>query len=306
MLEIIEKQSTLHGTLGPIFNQDKMYEFVFHLIDDDLNVRHGTNVLDFGGLTNISAGGICALSNVIELIKRSGAAIKVENTGKSSCFKKLRDFGFISNYVDKNITSEKNLWHNPLHLLQREQTFSYLEHNLIPWIASGFNCHHHNLDYIKSSLTEIFNNVFDHSTVDVFSLCAYNDLTKGELKICVSDFGVGIPTKIKNTFPELRQKSDLQAIAKALEDGFTSKTSPRNRGAGLHLLCEWMVGLHSGVINIHSNRGIYRISKNEYGQRLTKGERSRHTYPGTMIVIDLQVAHFLKQLSTSQTEEFEW
>lgn len=306
MLQIKNQNSTLNGELIDVFNQETMYYLVSSIIDENLDVIHGNVFLDFSQLTNISAGGICALSNVIELIQRSGANIEIQNTEKSPCFKKLKDFGFISNYVNFEEPAEKNLWHNPLHKLTTEQTFSYLEYNFIPWLSSGFNCDVIQLDYIKASLTEIFNNVFDHSAVDVFSLCAYNNLTKGELKICVSDFGVGIPTKIKTAFPNLTDKSDMLAIAKALEDGFTSQTTPRNRGAGLHLLCKWIVELHHGVINIHSNHGIYRVSKNDRGQRVTRGEHSQCIYPGTMIVIDLKKEMFLGKKSPLREEEFEW
>jgi anti-sigma regulatory factor (Ser/Thr protein kinase) len=51
------------------------------------------------------------------------------------------------------------------------------------------------------------------------------------IHIAISDFGMGIPDTVRRVKPEI--KDDCKAIPQAVIDGFTSQSTPRNRGPGL-------------------------------------------------------------------------
>lgn len=72
----------------------------------------------------------------------------------------------------------------------------------------------------------------------------------------VCDFGIGIPTAI-NSFRQSRNEtifSDEDALECSLELGYSTRSTPRNRGMGLHNIFE-LVDSSNGSLWILSNRG---------------------------------------------------
>ncbi|GAA5225268.1 ATP-binding protein [Membranihabitans marinus] len=94
---------------------------------------------------------------------------------------------------------------------------------------------------LASNMDEVFNNIFDHSQSPVtgYILTQYYPKTK-KLSFSVCDYGIGIPTSVKNTDQkDLAQMEDWEAILKSLEKGFSVKSNPRNRGFGLNNILEF-------------------------------------------------------------------
>ena len=89
------------------------------------------------------------------------------------------------------------------------------------------------------SLAELFNNILDHSNSSVSGYTTnqfYPQLK--ELKIAVCDFGVGIPFKINEYLNKHEGKAitSQEAIVKAFELKFSTKSAPHNAGFGLDTL----------------------------------------------------------------------
>jgi hypothetical protein len=78
------------------------------------------------------------------------------------------------------------------------------------------------------------------------------------ITISLSDFGLGIPAKVRKALPEL---SDDAAIIKAVADGFTTKSKPGNKGVGLDYLLKTVVGRNGGQVTIYSCSSIVRFER---------------------------------------------
>ena len=153
---------------------------------------------------------------------------------------------------------------------------------------------------IKVCFHEIFNNIRDHSQQK--SACSFAQYypNKKEVKIAISDFGVGIPSNVEKVRLGL---TDQGAIELACQEGFTTSSTPRNRGAGLDVLIKNVVGRNKGTIIINSRRGAFSCTPNSSG--ITRTPRSAPgMYPGTLINIVLKVNNEL--IDEDVEEDFSW
>ena len=101
---------------------------------------------------------------------------------------------------------------------------------------------------IRGCVGEVFNNIKDHSTLNVgFAHIQYYP-RMDTVKVTVSDFGRGIPNTMRDRNPNL---NDVQAILTATQEGVTAQSTPRNRGLGLDLLIR-RVTSNKGNVTIYS------------------------------------------------------
>jgi hypothetical protein len=82
----------------------------------------------------------------------------------------------------------------------------------------------------------LINNVRDHSfsPIGAYVFCQYYEKTN-EIKLAVSDLGIGIPRSI-NTYRFNNRETDLSSkdcVIWALKENMTTKSSPHNKGKGL-------------------------------------------------------------------------
>lgn len=152
--------------------------------------------------------------------------------------------------------------------------------------------HNRDLSVISQIMTEAYYNVFDHAQAqnNAFSLIMYKEDTC-ILHAAISDFGIGIANSVKQFDRTI--KSDRDALAKAIEDNFTVRSTERNRGFGL-----------SNILNGSTSARIFSgealvVKQNES----TKIVRTNFSFPGTLI-------YFEVDLSKTEEEEvindFEW
>ena len=89
-------------------------------------------------------------------------------------------------------------------------------------------------------LGEIFNNINNHAgkSGDIASAIMQHFPKRSEVDIAISDFGEGIPARVREKEPEI--SNDGAAILKAVEENFSTRSTPRNRGAaGLTYIRTW-------------------------------------------------------------------
>jgi hypothetical protein len=147
---------------------------------------------------------------------------------------------------------------------------------------------------------EIFNNINDHSMQKIGSIFCQHFPRENQVNIAISDFGVGIPYKVKQVLPNL---NDPEAILKATEEGFTTKSTARNAGAGLDILISNVALVNQGNLGIFSNHGCV-IFKNDGSKIKNELRTLRGFYPGTLFDIHLRTDTIERRGDTS--EEFEW
>jgi len=123
---------------------------------------------------------------------------------------------------------------------------------------------------IVGTVWEIFENAFEHgiSPIGVFC-CGQHYPQLHLLKLCVLDFGVGIPSSVR-WFKKKEAVSAAGAIKWAFMPGTTTKPNGMGRGMGLDLLKEF-VKLNQGELEIYSHEGyaLIKDAREKYLDRFT-------------------------------------
>jgi anti-sigma regulatory factor (Ser/Thr protein kinase) len=143
-----------------------------------------------------------------------------------------------------------------------------------------------NLESLHLALTEVFNNIFDHSQSQiqgyVLTQC-FPNVEKIAISVC--DFGLGIAEKINQLWSDKGRErmSDNDALRAALFRKITSQSTPQNRGFGLANLYDIVLNL-KGIIEIRSNRAVLTI----HSDGTIKSYLSNHFFAGTLILVTLE------------------
>lgn len=280
-----------------------IYPLVQQVLDEDLNAKCSKITFDFSALVFVKPAGVTVLSNLIEFLRKAGAKTFFANHKRPSCpaIDYLDDSGFFHHYLGTSLREGSSVRSTtlPLRLVEYAKSYEYMGFSLVPWLASALATPEKSLATIKVCFQEIYNNINDHSTRSIGCSFAQHYPNKNQIDITVSDFGIGIPVNVRRLKPEV---TDQQALALACEAGFTTKTSVRNRGAGLDVLIKNVVIRNGGAIIIHSNRGIVSCTRDNGTVKKTP-RGADGFYPGTLIQLSLHTDRFI---SDEIEEEFEW
>ncbi|RDU74585.1 hypothetical protein CQA57_00615 [Helicobacter anseris] len=111
-------------------------------------------------------------------------------------------------------------------------------------------------EFVYYVSTEILNNVCDHSNASGLAQAKFD---KDDFMICVSDCGVGIPSRIFSRFPEIKKSKD--AILKSLERGVSVSENriyggERNRGYGFFITSGFLKYFEDMELLIVSDDGV--------------------------------------------------
>ncbi len=154
---------------------------------------------------------------------------------------------------------------------------------------------------LASNMDEVFNNIFDHSMSPVTGYIITQYYPKNnKLSFSVCDFGIGIPTSIKNADVELeRDFEDWKAILKSLEKGFSVNSTPRNRGFGLNNILEFTESSNGNLVII-SNDGIVEKKAGD----MYRAGTSNFKFKGTLIKVEVDLNAFEEKDETDQIFDF--
>src|SRR5262249_20316196 len=126
----------------------------------------------------------------------------------------------------------------PLMKIAHKDSHHWLDVQLVPWLAGRLNVTQSSLYPLKACVSEIFNNIQDHTRYEIGSIFVQHFPRENRVNSAISDFGIGIPGNVRTRLSGL---SDAQAIMKAVEEGFTTKSTPGNKGIGLDYLLKTVV-----------------------------------------------------------------
>jgi hypothetical protein len=140
---------------------------------------------------------------------------------------------------------------------------------------------------LSNALGELLNNVIDHSESKIpgFTFSQLNR-THNQLILSVCDFGIGFPKKINNylTTAGKANLSEIDAVIKAVESKFSTKSFPHNRGFGWDTLLSSIKAIKSRLVLV-TGSVIYVI--------LPNGKKHvgllQNSFPGALIAITLKV-----------------
>lgn len=309
MIWNILKKQDLTVMLPYRFTREATYAFINLIIDENYDSRCDKLVFDFSNLNFIDPAGVTVLSNLIEFLKLSKVKVVFKsfnvNSTNENAIMYLDDSGFFNHYLNKTLRQHAGVRSTtlPLELVEYSKSYEYMGFRLLPWLASSLNVNEQALATIKVCFQEIYNNIKDHSQVKVGCSFAQYYPQKREIILTVSDFGVGIPFNVVKHNPQL---SDHDAIDKACEEGYTTQTTGRNRGAGLDVLIKNVVQKNGGTLIIQSRHGIVHCLKRD-GLVTRIPREANGFYPGTLIYIKLDINNFVyDEFDEEVDKDFSW
>lgn len=148
-------------------------------------------------------------------------------------------------------------------------------------------------DSLKMSMQEILTNVFDHSkSEDGCFVCAQHYPAKMKIRLCITDFGVGILSNLKKKY---RIRTDIDAIKLSVEEGITSR--PQSAGFGLSIIRSFLK-MNEGTLTIISGKGKVNFYSNKVeSYNMSKG------FEGTIVNLKINAD---KESYYSLTDEEEY
>lgn len=287
------------------FNRQSMYELLEEVIDNDLKPKDQEIVFNFRKLTFIEPAGVTILGNLFQWLNKSGVTCEkiLPRLSDRDAVKYLDDSLFFEQYYGEKLREDSDLRPTtiPLTLVAYEHSYQFLRGRFSNWLANRLEVTVESVDNIRISLEEIFNNIRDHAQENTGCIFAQHYPNKGnEVHIAISDFGVGIPHNIKQEYPLI---NDGEALKMAIEAGFSTRSTPRNRGVGLATLVDNVVRDNGGEMYIHSNHGILTCKAGNTDIDV-EYEVSPSYYPGTLIQIILK-ADNIENIIPDE-EDFGW
>jgi anti-sigma regulatory factor (Ser/Thr protein kinase)/anti-anti-sigma regulatory factor len=260
-------------------------------------------IIDFRKLDFIEPVGVTFLSNLVDWLHSRNVDVAFLNHDRETpalCF--LDDALFFEQILGSKLRSSASprSTTRPLQHITHEYSHSWLRANLVPWLAGKLGVTNASLYGFQVCVSEIFNNIKDHTHLDIGSIFVQQFPNLDRVNISVADFGRGIPDAVRASKPAL---NDAQAIVQAVEGGFTTKSTPRNRGAGLDYLLQTVVAGNGGNVTIFSLSGHVLFYPRGTGIG-AQAYPSRGFCPGTTIDISLRTDTIV-QLG-DEPEELEW
>ena len=154
---------------------------------------------------------------------------------------------------------------------------------------------------IHLTMTELFNNVIDHSNCNekAYSHIQYYP-NICELRICVGDFGIGLAQKIIEYFED-ENLEERSAVIRAFDKGFSTKSTPQNRGLGLDNIMTFANNFN-GKIEVYCNSVAYHYSAENKQTIINDLDVN---FEGTLIQITLSTINLEHGYLEELNEEFD-
>lgn len=260
-------------------------------------------VVDVARCSFLAPGHLVALACLVDAYQLRGIPVSMSVTENEAhdYLRRIRFFDYWTpgfdrrRYTANQLDTNLCLWQVDAHMIDAyaHQAKAYFAQNFLPG---------KNLDVLHTSLAELFNNICDHAQSPVQGYCFTQYYpTRQQLVTAVCDFGMGIPTSINRLWNAQGRAGlpDADALRASLRRGLTTRSTPRNRGFGLHSLSTSVRALQ-GELTFLSNFAQL--------QQLTTGEVVTQLppcfFPGTLIVVTLNTATLPPVEEEPEADEF--
>ena len=289
------------------FDRTSMYSLLADITTAEGEPLNSEIVIDFSTLSFIQPVGVAILYNIVNWLRIKGVTVKFrfpqlpELVSNTNPIKYLDDCGFFQDFLGQKKFGYSLLRSTtiPSKNVACEESYAWLDDVLISWLMRELATQNRaGFANTKTCLQEIFNNIEDHSNQNLGCVFAQNYPAYNEIKLAISDFGVGIPFNIQRVEPIV---NDAKALELAVQEGYSTKSWPRNRGAGLDILTQLVVNTNRGRIYIHSNYGKLSCFYNN-GLRF-ESNMVNQMYPGTLFEIVFNTNRIYQE---PMAEDFQW
>lgn len=268
-------------------NRETMYVVLQKAINKDRNPVSEEIVLDFSSLTSfIEPCGVTILSNLIQWLEKRNVTVHLlpGAVDKGECPNKfLDDSMFFEHHLGEKLSrfSQVRKTTIPLKKVDASSPIPWLITIFTPWLSRQLGVNPKQLVTIQVCIEEVLNNIRDHAEEKNGCIFAQYIPGNNEVVVSISDFGVGVPYKVQQIMPEL---TEADALLKAVQRGFSTQSTPQNRGFGLDNLIKNVVENGKGSVHIHSLNAMLTV-KQKGSEISYKSKPSLGFYPGTLIDI---------------------
>jgi hypothetical protein len=273
------------------------------LIDGCPNGLPARVVIDFSQLGFIKPAGVTFLSNLILWLQSRNVQVEFDgHTRNNAALRFLDDSRFFERHLGAPLNDTASVRNTtlPLKDVHHQDSFAWVRQTMVPWLANALNVTRPSLYTFQTCVSEMFNNIKDHSSREIGSVFAQHFPNMHRVGISVADFGRGIPVSVRSVQPGL---SDNDSIKRAVQRNFTAHSTPGNQGAGLDYLLQTAVINNGGTVTIYSLTGAVHF---EPGGTGVNANVLPHVgfCPGTTIDMWLRTDTIVNL--DEEAEEFEW
>jgi hypothetical protein len=265
--------------------------------------------IDFSMIRFIQPEAVVSLSNMIRLLQNEGKKVtpiidRVGTENGDNAIKYLEDCLFFQKHFGI-ISYENTIRRTTTNGLEFIDTSLFPEAYIletIKWLRYTLEFREKRFWELQVSLSEVFNNILDHSCAKVASCFAQHYPNKNRIYLAISDFGVGIPATIRSALPQ--KVSDAEAIRQATLPKVSSKTTPGNAGIGLSNIIS-IIEENDGILTIDSGSGRFVADRN----RKIACASTTGNYPGTLITMMFRTDTMANEDiddELNEMEGFEW
>jgi signal transduction histidine kinase len=265
----------------PLNDEARDFLNMFALRDRVERSQSPSITLNFEHCTFIRHTGVAFLAGLIRWAATHGKTIEIEwSSVRDHIRTNLQQNGFASAFGD----TTHGPWRGnsvPFREDRIESSNDILTYLARDWLGRGWVKVSQALAAaIQGRVWEIYSNCFEHSGSSIGAMsCGQRYPKQSRLGLCVADFGVGIPEKVR-AFRNRPRLSAAEAMRWAFESGTSTKPDLRKgRGIGLNLLKDF-VKLNNGKLSIYSGRGQAHIDGT--GEKFVDGALE---FRGTMVDI---------------------
>jgi anti-sigma regulatory factor (Ser/Thr protein kinase) len=236
-------------------------------------------------LSFINPHDVLLLAQLSIFIKKKHLHIKRINIhGSVITIDYLKDIGLISflraNYQQpRTISFINKRTAMPIRRVEQSSLEEYV-YETLKYI--GNICRGKELTMLSVGIKESINNVYDHaeSEIGAYVFCQYYPKLN-VIRVCVSDYGQGIPTVVRRKYPDF---SDGECLRWALTEHNTTKSLPSNAGMGLSIIRNFSKTT-SGELTIWTGNCCY-LCRSGGQERIIKNISG---FKGTLIELDIHV-----------------
>lgn len=260
-------------------------------------------VLDFSRLRFCRPAAVVFLSNLTNYLVRLGVPVSWRGIDqRKQAIRFLDDSLFFKQHIGHLLSesAQPRATTRPLLELRHTHSHSWISFELVPWLVACSGLPEEAFAEFRTCMSELFNNINDHSNFDVGSTFAQWYPNESRLIVAVADFGRGIPSAVRTVEPD---HADGSAIIRAFDEGFSSRTTPRNRGAGLYLLQQNVLDNLGGALRVSSGSGSVRFWKSSNSLRSEIYSVAGYC-PGTMIEFEIRTDQI--ELGDIGEVDFQW
>ncbi|MGB6220857.1 ATP-binding protein [Haloferula sp.] len=234
--------------------------------------------LDFQSCDFLRANAVAFLGGLIRLLQYRGSTVWIINVGPSIRTNLLKN-GFLPAFAGEAHPGYGNTV--PFREDWQRDSAAYQNYLADHWLGQGWVEVSNALrDAIIERVAEGYQNAFDHSQSPVGSYtCGQFYPRKRELQLSIVDFGVGIPSNVRECVGEAEKAADSCMDWAFVRGNTTATKQGLSRGLGLDLLRDF-IQVNGGKLEILSHDGYISVDQGGVSSRILP-----HPFEGTMVNI---------------------